>query len=139
LTSPVYCSNSRCHAFPSQQTYVGTASASFEIDSNQKAVKGALLYKLQRKCATITDNHLNNSIVSTERTETNTYLLAAWNIEDHDHKFYVCLIEFTDDFTCNEDKLWALYHQYNEQLLKNYNYFTITWLMRGGPGMKTRK
>jgi hypothetical protein len=139
LTSPVYCSNSICHVSPIQQTYSGITSASFGITSNQKAVKGALLYKLRRKCATRTDNHLNNSTASIENTETNLHLLAVWDIEDYKHKPYACLIEFSDDITWDEDKLWVLLHQYNDQFFKDYNYLTNTWLVHGGPGMKTKR
>jgi hypothetical protein len=139
LTSPVYYSNSTCHVSPTQQTYAGITSANFGIASGQKVVKGALLYKLQRKCAIRTDNHLNNGAVSVENTETNLYLLVVWNIEDYKYKPYVCLIELTDDFTWDEDKLWVLLHQYNDQFFKDYNYLTNTWLVHGGPGMKTKR
>jgi hypothetical protein len=138
LTSPVYFSNSTCHVSPSQQTYIGTASASFGIDSNQKAVKGALLYKLQRKCATRAGKK-SSSTAFIENTATNMYLLVVWNVENYVRRLYVCLLECTDDFTWDEDKLWALHHQYNDQFRKDYDYLTNTWLIRGGPGMETRR
>jgi hypothetical protein len=138
LTSPVYCSNSTCHVSPIQQTCIGITLASFEIASNQKAVKGALLYKLRRIYADRNGNHLNNGAASVENTETDTYLLVVWDVENYMCKFSVCLLEFTDAFTWDEDKLWALRHKYSDQFYENYNYLEITWLMRGGPGMKTK-
>jgi hypothetical protein len=125
LTSPVYCSNSTCHVFPTRQTYFGTASASFGITSNQKIIKGALLYKLWRKCATKTDNHLNSSTV-------------VWDIGDGDHKLCACLLDFTDDFTWDEDKLWALCHQYNDQFYENFDYVPCRWLIHGSTVIKVK-
>jgi hypothetical protein len=137
LTSPIYCNNSICHISPSQQTEVGVILASFGIASNHKDIKGALLYKLQRKYAR-TNNHINSDIVPTENTATNIYLLVIWNIVDDDHKFYVCLLKCADDFIWNEDKLWTLRHKYNAQFLKDYDYKTITWLIYGNAMMKTK-
>jgi hypothetical protein len=139
LTSPVYYSNgTTCHVSPSQQIDASTTTeASFGIDFQQKDVKGALLYKLQRKYATRTDNNSNSSIVSIENTETNIYLLVVWEVKNHCDEFYVCLIECSDDFTW--DKLWALCHQYNDQFLKDYNYSEITWLIHDDIAMKTRR
>jgi hypothetical protein len=138
LTSPVYCSNSTCHISPSQQTCFGITSASFGVASNQMTVKGALLYKLRKKYTTKTDNLPNSNTTSVENTKTNTHLLAVWDIGDDGHKFYVCLIEFTNDFAWDEDKLWALLHQYDDQFYKNYNYITGRWLIHDNQGLKTR-
>jgi hypothetical protein len=138
LTSPVYFSNSTCHISPSQQTDVGVALASFGIASSQKDVKGALLYKLQRKYATGTDNYLNSSTVPIKNAATNLCLLVVWNITYDDHKFYVCLLKCTDDFTWDEDKLWALCHQYNDQI-KAYEYIVGTWSIHGGQGMQIKR
>jgi hypothetical protein len=142
LTPLVYCSNgTTCQVFPSQQTDIGvTVKADFRIDSEQEDFKGAFLYKLQRKYATRTDNRSNNDTASIEDTVTNMYLLVTWNIlsiEYHYHHFYVCLLECTEDFTWDEDKLWALRHQYNSQLYEDYNYLSITWLMDDGAMIKT--
>jgi hypothetical protein len=141
LTSPVYCSNSTvCHVSPSQQVDTNNAlEASFGITFRQKYFKGALLYKLQRHHTTETDNQPSTSTASVEDTTTNLHLLVVWNVEDDDRKFCVCLIECTGDFTWDEDKLWALWHQYNNnQFYENYKSRTITWLMNGGTIMKTR-
>jgi hypothetical protein len=143
LTSPVYFSNSTCHVSPSQQTYISiTLETSFEIAPDQKTVKGALLYKLQRKCTTKTDNHLNNSTTPIRNTETSIYLLTGWEIEDDDHKFYVCLIECTGEFTWDEDKLWVLHHfckDWSEcQSRWNYNKLSSSCLMHNCLGIKMR-
>jgi hypothetical protein len=134
LTSPVYCSNSTCHVPPSQQTYVGTASTSFGIDHNQKVIEGVLLYKLRRKYTTRTDNYLNN--VTAPIKDTNTYLLAIWNIKDDYHSFSACLIEFTDDLTLNEDKLWALYQEHCYVFYWFPPDLSSSWLLYGDSAMK---
>jgi hypothetical protein len=102
--------------------------ASFGIALRQRNFKGALLYKLQRKYATITENLPNNSTEHIKDTATNMYLLVVWEIGDHYHGHRVCLIECTDEFAWDEDKLWALHHQYIDQLYEDYNYHTIICL-----------
>jgi hypothetical protein len=141
LISPVYCSNGKtCHVSPSQQTGIETTiEASFRIVSNQRDVKGALLYKLRRKHAARTGNYHNSSAKFIEDTAANVHLLVAWNVKKGCDEFYVCLIECPSDFTWNEDKLWALLHRYNDRLHKNYNYKIITWLMHDGTVMKTKR
>jgi hypothetical protein len=139
LMSPVYCSNgATCHVSPSQKTTVGTTiEASFVTYSKQDYFKGALLYKLQRKYATRTDNQPNNSTASIDTTAS-MYFLMVWDVKDCNHKFCACLIELTDDFTWDEDRLWALYKEYNYEFYENYKSNIITWLMHGGVVMKTR-
>jgi hypothetical protein len=61
-----------------------------------------------------------------------------WDVEDYNHKFYVCLIEFTNDFTWDEDKLWALCWEYNDRLYEDYKSNVITWSMRDGSVMRTQ-
>jgi hypothetical protein len=139
LASPVYFSNDKiCHVFPNHQTDTGTITeASFGIDSKNIYFKGALLYKLWRKCATKTDNQPNSSTASIEDTTTNIYLLVSWNYY-HYYKFYACLIECTDDFTWDEDKLWTLYKEYHEQFHKDYKPIVNTWLIYDGAVMKMK-
>jgi hypothetical protein len=141
LLSPVYCSNgTTCHVSPSQQTDTNTTiEASFGIGYKQEDFKASLLYKLQRKYTTKTDDQPDSGIVSIEDTATNIYLLVFWDVKNECDEFYACLIEFpADDFTWNEDKLWALHYQYNNQFFKHYNYKTVTWLMHGDTVIKTR-
>jgi hypothetical protein len=140
LTSPVYYSTgTTCYISPNQQTVFGTrAKASLGIGSQKGSFKGALLYKLQRKHTTKAGNQLNNNIVSIKNTATDMYLLVAWNVEYYIHQFYVCLIECPDNFILDEDKLWALCNQYNDQFYKDYYYKSITWLMHEGEVMKIR-
>jgi hypothetical protein len=113
LTSPVYFSNSTvCYVSPSQQANnENTLEASFGIDSEEIS-EGALLYRLQRKHATITDNQPSSNATSIKDIATNMYILVAWEIRDYDDRFYVCLIEFIDDFSWDGDKLWTLYRKY---------------------------
>jgi hypothetical protein len=140
LTSLVYFNiATACYVPPSQQIDSGNAmSASFGIALNQEDFKGALLYKLQRKYATRTDNHPNNnSTVCIENPETNVYLLVVWNTEAV-ASFCTCLIECADDFTWDEDKLWALYAEYKYRFNEFCNSDTATWSMHDGAVMKTK-
>jgi hypothetical protein len=142
LTSPVYCSNSTFYISPSQQTDIGiTSEASFGIDSKQKDVKGAMLYKLQGKYTNRTDNQLNSRVTSIKNTATNIYLLVALDIKNGWDDFLVCLIECDDDdddFTWDEVKLWTLRHQYNDRLYKKYYYNQVPWLINDSSVMKIK-
>jgi hypothetical protein len=107
LMSPLYCSNdTTCHLSPNQQTDIGTImKASFRIDPKQKDFKGALLYKLQRKYVNRDDNLPSSSTASIKNTVANVYLLVIWDVKNHSHRFCACLIECTNDFIWDEDKL----------------------------------
>jgi hypothetical protein len=140
LTSPVYFSDGTTYCvYPNQQTYTGNImETSFGIDFRQKDLKCVSLYKLQRKRATKTDNQPDNSIASMENTEANMYLLVAWVAKDYEHTFCVCLVEFTDDFVWDEDKLWALYNDYNDQFHIGNESRIITRFLHGGKVMRIR-
>jgi hypothetical protein len=140
LASPVYFSNgTTCHVFPSQQIDAGTTmEASFGIDSKQGYFEGVLLYKLQKKHATGNDSYSNSSVTSANNTETSMYILVVWKFGDYNHIFSVCLIECDDDFTWDEDKLWALSMEYNLVFQMYYTSNLIAWLMHDGTVMKTR-
>jgi hypothetical protein len=141
LTSPVYFSTgTTCYVSPSQQTDIGAAiKASFGIGFKQEEFRGALLYKLQRKYANRTNNPPNSCTTPVKDTTTNIYLLVLWNIPDigYHHSSCACLLECTDDLIWDEDKLWALHHQYNDQFYKNYESRIIPWLMNDGMVIKT--
>jgi hypothetical protein len=139
LISPVYFSAGTTYRTPPSQR-IGTGNAlvaSFGIDSKQKNVKGAVLYKLRRRYTTRTGDHPNGNIALIENTATNTYLLAVWDVENAQRNFYVCLIECADNFTWDEDKLCLLYWRYNDQFCKEYKYSIITWLMNDSTVMET--
>jgi hypothetical protein len=140
LTSPVYYSNGTpCHVSTSQQTEIGNIlEASFGIDSRQKDFKGALLCKLQRTYDTISERLLHGSRASIRNIAENVYLLVVWDVENVQHDFYACLIECTPDFTWDEDKLWALYREYNHQFCKNYKSNMITWLIYVNKVVRTK-
>jgi hypothetical protein len=139
LTSPVYYSNgTACHMSPNQQTDNGTImEASFGACLDRKLFKGALLYKLQRKHTDRTDNQSNSGIAFTEDTSTNIHLVISWDYR-FNYKFYVCLIECTNDFTLDEDKLWAWYREHIYELHKKYKSKVNTWLIYDGTIMKTK-
>jgi hypothetical protein len=140
LAYPVYCSNGTTHRiFPNQQTDVGTTmKASFGIDSREEYFKCVLLYKLQKKHATKTDSQPDNSITSTKNIATTIYLLIIWDVKDRYHRFCVCLMECTDDFTWDEDKLWTLHREYGYQFPVDYKSNRKTWLIHDGTTVKTR-
>jgi hypothetical protein len=141
LVSPVCFSNgTTCHAASSQQTSTrNSIEASFGIDPKQRRVKGALLYKLQRKRTTGIDNHFNSNAISIENTATNIYLLVAWSIKGFsDDSFYVHLMECTNDFAWGEDKLWALYFDYNDQFYMDHKSNIVVWLMNDSTVMRTK-
>jgi hypothetical protein len=79
LIPPIYCSNgTTSHLFLSQQTDVGTImKVGFGIFHDDLYFKCALLYKLQRKHTTKTDEQPNSNNTCIEDTETNVYLLTA--------------------------------------------------------------
>jgi hypothetical protein len=140
LTSPAYCSTrtTTCYVSPSQQTATGTIiAASFGMDSKCDFFEGALIYKLQRKHATGTDNRPNNSVAAVNNTATNTYLLVALEVRDDYHGFCVCLIESTYNFILDISKLWALYREYNFVSKMHYKSNLITWLIHGNIVIKT--
>jgi hypothetical protein len=140
LVSPVYYSNGTiCRVSPSQQIDSGAKmKASFGIAFMQNYFKGALLYKLQRKYADETDNQPNSSTVSIEDATKNTYLLVVWDIGHVQHNFYVRLIECASDFTWDQDKLWALHWDCNDEIYVDYGSDAITWLMHDSAMLKTR-
>jgi hypothetical protein len=154
LTSPVYYNyGTPCHVYPSRQTDIGTTmKASFGI-AKPKDIRGALLYKLQRKHTTRTDNQPNSNVVApfsfsfsfsnsniafAKDTETNVHLLVVWYVDDFWSGFRVGLIEFTSDFTWDEYKLWALSKKYVQQLPKDYDSDIITWLLNENSAVKTK-
>jgi hypothetical protein len=140
LTSPVYFSSgTTCHVPSSQKKDASnTMIASFGIGFKQKDFEGALLYKLQRRYATRTENQPNNSTAPVEDAVKNVYLLVVWDLKCYFHKFRVCLIECPDEFTWNEDKLWTLYSRYPGQSYKDHKSSIVTWLMHDNTVMKTR-
>jgi hypothetical protein len=140
LTSPVYFSTgTTCHASPSQKTDIGaTVDISFGIDPKQEDFKCALLYKLQRKHTNRTDNQPNGNTESIKDIATSIHLLVIWDVEDYNHKFCVCLIEFTNDFTWDESSLWSLYDDYDDQFYDDYKSNLITWLMHDGLVIRTQ-
>jgi hypothetical protein len=147
LTSPVYFSTgTTCHLSPSRQVDIGTIiEASFGRGFNQKDVKGAVLYKLQRKCVGRINNQSNGS------TATNAHLFVAWEVGEGMHRLRVCLIECADDFDWDEDKLWAFYDQHGHRIDERHRTSRtswmlddseepdrITWLMHDGSVIKTK-
>jgi hypothetical protein len=138
LTTPVYYSNGTiCDVSPSQQTDTGTIiEACFGIGFKQKDFKSALLYRLQRKYVTKTDNLSNIFNVFTK--DAAMYLLIICDIQDYDHRFRVCLIECTNGINWDEDMLWALYWEYNNQFNEFCDSNIITWLIHGNAAIETR-
>jgi hypothetical protein len=139
LESPVYCSTNAAYcASHNQQVDTGAImETSFRRRPNSGLFEGALLYKLQRKHANRTDNQPNTSITSIEDTATSIYLLITWCYY-RPYKFYAFLIECTNDFTWDEDKLWALYQKYISEFHQKHKPITMTWLIYDDAVMKTK-
>jgi hypothetical protein len=139
LTSPVYISDGTTYCVsPNQQANTGNImKTSFGIDSKKKDLKCVSLYKLQRKRATKADKQHNINNASIEDTATNKYLLVAWVVKNYHYEYCAHLIEFTDDFAWDEDKLWALYREYNNQFHMDDEPRIITWLMHDNTMVKT--
>jgi hypothetical protein len=139
LTSPVYSSTGIPYVSPSQQIDSGTTmKASFRTAFKHGDFNGVLLYKIQRKHASIVDDQHNRSIAFIKGNVKNIHLLVVWNIGWDYCNFYTCLIECTDNFTWDEDRLWALCHQYMSKFHNNCKSNRITWLTHDGKVMKTR-
>jgi hypothetical protein len=134
LISPAYFNvGTACCVPPSQQIDTGDImEASFGVDAKEEYFKGVLLYKLQRKHATSMDNRLNPSMTE----DTNIYLLMIWNSIIHDQGS--CLVEYAGHFTWNEEKLWALYQQYEDQFISDGKSNMITWFMHDSIVLKIR-
>jgi hypothetical protein len=139
LVSPVYCSiNTACCVPPSQQVDTGTITeTNFRIRPNSAPFEGALLYKLQRNHANRTDNQPNTSTTSIKDTATSIYLLISWCYY-RPYKFYAFLIECNNDFTWDEDKLWASRQKYISELHQKHVPITMTWLIYDDAVMKTK-
>jgi hypothetical protein len=70
--------HARCSLRPKHRVNAGsTMRACFDVDPEQYYFKGALLYKLRRKCTKRIDNWPNSSNASIKDTTTNIYLLTA--------------------------------------------------------------
>jgi hypothetical protein len=141
LTSPVYYSNgTTCHVSSNQKTDTNNIiEASFGVSYNQKDVKGALLYNLRRKYTTRTVKQFHRGDMPIENMATNIHLLVVWSVKDYCDNSFVCLIECPDDSIWDEDKLWILLHQYNEQFFRDYSCRTLIWLMHDNTVMKIRR
>jgi hypothetical protein len=141
LVSPVYFSSGTIYHTPlSQKTDTdNTIEARFGIGSKQEDFRCAVLYKLQRRRTIRMDNYPSNGITSINDTATNVYLLVVWNAKDNLYESsFMHLIECSDDFTWDEDKLWALYCDYNHQVNWDYESNIVTWLMNDNTVLKTR-
>jgi hypothetical protein len=112
--------------------------ASFGIGSKQSDFKGALLYKLHRKYAIRTSYYYNSGTTSVEDTAKSIHLLVVWDIKNDYPKVHVELIEYTDGFTWDEDKLWLLHNQYKYRIHACYGSNTIKWLLHDDAVMKVR-
>jgi hypothetical protein len=139
LTYLVHFSNiATCYVYSNQQIDTGNImEAGFDID-RQDSLRGALLYKLQRKYIAKTDNQPDNGTESIKDTVISMYLLVVWNSEWNQYGFYACLIECTNGFIWDEDKLWTLYDRCKEEFSKDYKDNMITWLMNDDTLMKTK-
>jgi hypothetical protein len=141
LTSPVYDSNGITHhvSHNQQAGTDNTVEASFGIDFKKGNFRGSLLYKLQRKNAIRTDNRPNSSITFIEDTIPNVYLFVTWFVSSNYRGFHVFLVEFTTDFTWDDDKLWRMFWKYNRPSYLYHLTDLIIWSMSDGTFIRTKR
>jgi hypothetical protein len=142
LISPVYFSNGAvCPKLSDQQVEIGiNENASFEIYTVQDEFEGALLFQLQfyptswfvqpRECIYHRMGLRGNfgcqcgfvtTCTKVDEDETKyVQLLVAWRVKYSKPFSYVALIEHTEEFTWDEDKLKGLYDK-NYGWLKKYD------------------
>jgi hypothetical protein len=130
LASPIYFGDGVvCPRLSNQQLDIGTAvRACFEINTTQDVSKGALLFKLQKY-----SNEQYNTDTSTTDTDKNVakcvYMLVAWSMWYSILSTHVTLIEHTNEFTWDEDKLNKLYDKNCDWLKEYYDTLSDTWLI----------
>jgi hypothetical protein len=138
LVSPVYFGNGLIFSkLPDQQIDIDTKmNAHFEINAIQNDFEGALLLKLQR-CPDGQYN-MDTSTTKTDKNETTyIHMLAAWKVKDSKLFVRVVLVEHTEEFTWNEEKLKELYTM-NCGWLEEYNgLVSHTWLADNNMVFKT--
>jgi hypothetical protein len=120
-----------------QQIDIGTKmNASFDVNATQDDFECALLCKLQRH----SDNQYSTDIFTTGTNESNAthvYILAAWKVKGSESFKRVVLVEHTNEFTWDEDKLKKLYYKNHGWLEKYNDTITDTWFMDDNMILKT--
>jgi hypothetical protein len=112
LVSPMYVSDgATCYLSPDQKVDAGsTEQVDFNINLNQRESIGALMYKLQRKNI----SQSNEDIISSEDELTCTMLIIIWNVNCFkDFYVYSRIIEHDKDRVLNRDSLMKLAEQYS--------------------------
>jgi hypothetical protein len=140
LTSSVYfCNCGTYYEHPIKITYVGAImKISFGFNPNQDESGGILMYKVQRKENTASDQPFNIDTITEMNEETSemTQLLITWKIK-HPGKprANIMLVEYNEPIL-NEDKLVQLYNGMND-IFSGYSPSGCTWLMRDGTTLVT--
>jgi hypothetical protein len=130
LAKPVYFSNGAvCPQLSNQQIDIGAKMrASFEINATQDEFEGALLYKLQRYSNS--QYNMDTLAIETNKNETtHIYMLAIWKVKDFKPFAHVVLVEHTEEFTWNEDRLRKLYDKNNDWLREHDDIISDVWLI----------
>jgi hypothetical protein len=137
LVSPVYFDNGAiCPKLSDQQIGIcAKMGSSFEIYAAQDEFEGVLLFKLQRYSGM--QHNINTSNVETnEKGATDIYMLAAWKVKDAKPFIYVALIEHTNEFTWNKDKLKMLYYKNHNRLKEYDDTISNRWLVDNNMSLK---
>jgi hypothetical protein len=137
LISPIYFSEGVvCPKLSNQQIEIDALmNASFEISTAQSNFEGALLFKLQRYSG-IRHNIDTSNTETSENKMMEIYMLAAWKVKDFESFTYLALIDHTNEFTWNEDKLKMLYYENHNRLKRHRGAISNTWLMDNNTVLK---
>jgi hypothetical protein len=136
LISPVYFGNGTVyHGLSDQQIDINAAiKIRLEINATQDEFEGALLYKLQM-------NFHNPHDMDVSTTETHvmnySYMLVAWKMRDSEPFVHIVLIEYTEKFVWNEDKLKKLYDKSCDRLKKYDDIISDAWIIDDNMTLKT--
>jgi hypothetical protein len=138
LISTVYFSNGAvCPKLSDQLLDVKTAmKILFEINTTQDEFEGALLYKLQRN---LRDQYSMDTLATrdNENEAKYVYMLLTWEVKDSKPFVHVVLVEHTNKFIWNEDRLKKLYYGNRGRIEKYNDTISDTWLMDDSMVLKT--
>jgi hypothetical protein len=137
LVSPIYFGNGAvCPRLSKQRVNIGAKmEAHFEINTKHE-FEVALLFKLQT-CSKRRRN-MNKLTVKTNDGEADcVYMLVACKVKDSKLFLHVTLVEHTEEFAWNKDRLKKLYDE-NHSWLKEYDSTkSYTWFMNNNIALKT--
>jgi hypothetical protein len=128
LVSLVYASKgTECYLLPDQKVDVdSTMKAGFNINPDQNAPAGVLVYKLQRKNI----NQSDNNIIYSENEEICTHIYIFWRIFNFKELQVVTqLMDHDENHVWDRDKLMCLAEQCSQYAATEHGFIEKAWLM----------